>query len=316
VSLVLVCDSPSPFREALERALEALGHRVWSAPDAAAMLALLRSPPQGPPVEGASGGGRFTPDCVVLEEGAVGGTSALFATALRIRGGAADRPAGIAGICTLAIIERQEPEARAAALQIVDDVVSRPAHLVEVVARIEALLRGRAGGVVTPAQERGIEDVTTGLRSRAFLDERIGEEWRRATRYTEPLALMLVGLEGSSAKQPQSDRALKEVGGALRRALRQIDVLGRFASTELAALLVNTHLAGALTCAERLRKEVGALSGPTIEVVMGLALFPGKDVTSGLELTRVAERALERARTEGPGSICLIQHQGYLFQQR
>jgi hypothetical protein len=47
---------------------------------------------------------------------------------------------------------------------------------------------------------------------------------------------------------------------------------------------------------------------------MGLAFYPGKDVTSAAELVRIAERAHERAQAEGPGSICLIQHQGYLFR--
>jgi hypothetical protein len=47
---------------------------------------------------------------------------------------------------------------------------------------------------------------------------------------------------------------------------------------------------------------------------MGLAFYPGKDVTSSAELVRISERALERAAEEGAGSICLIQHQGYLFR--
>ncbi len=298
MATVVLCDAQSPFRDAIERALEAAGHRVRTVTDAAALF------------DGVRGAGRSA-DCVLVDETAAGGTAGLFSTAVRLRG-AGERTGGAASAPPppiLAVISRTEPEARAAALQVVDDVLSRPAHLVEVVARLEALLRGRAGAAAA-AGDRGIEDSATGLRSRAFFDERIIEEWRRATRFSEPLALLVVSLESGSRKAPAADRALRDVGAALRRALRQIDVLGRFGTHEVAALLVNTHLAGALTCAERLRKELAA----PLEVAMGLSFFPGKDVSSSVDLVRTAERALERARNEGAGSICLIQHQGYLFQ--
>ena len=49
---------------------------------------------------------------------------------------------------------------------------------------------------------------------------------------------------------------------------------------------------------------------------MGIAFYPGKDVNDATDLLRMAARALERAREEGPGSICLYQHQGYLFQPK
>lgn len=296
MALVILCDAPTPSRDALERALVASGHRVQTAPDTGALGSLLRI----------ANDQRTQPDCVYLEEAAAGGTSGLFSTAQRLRG------SGGPSIATLGVIARPEPEARAAALQILDDVVSRPAHLVEVTARIEALLRRPP---VAPAATSVGEDAASGLKTRALLDERITEEWRRAARYTEPLALLIVGLSGDSAQPPLLDRALREVGAALRRSLRQIDVLGRFGAIEVAALLVNTHLAGALTCADRLRRELASLQ-PRIDATMGLALFPGKDVTSGPDLVRVAERALALARSQGMGSVCVIQHQGFLFEGR
>ena len=49
---------------------------------------------------------------------------------------------------------------------------------------------------------------------------------------------------------------------------------------------------------------------------MGVSFFPGRDVNEPADLLRVAARALERAREEGPGRICLFQHQSYLFQPK
>lgn len=314
MGLVLICDAVSPFRDALCRALEASGHRIRTASDATTLFALMRVAETGPKPAPA--------DCVFVDEAAVGGTAGLYSTAVRLRSsrerapGAASQLGAALLLPVIAVIERPEPESRAAALQVVDDVVSRPAHLVEVVARIESLLRRGGTQATSPQAERPLEDAATGLRSRSYFDERIIEEWRRAVRFSEPLALLVVGLEGAAQRAPHSERALREVGGALRRALRQVDVLGRFSAHEVVALLVNTHLAGALTCAERLKKELAPVQNAQVplEVVMGLALYPGKDVTSAAELVRLSSLALERARSEGPGSICLIQHQGYLFR--
>ena len=296
MALVVLCAPATPFRDAAGKALEAAGHRVHCAAVPAAIM-------EAPRVREGEGPSRERPDCVLLDETATGGPAGLYAAALRLRG------TGPTPIPTLGVIDRQEPDARAAALQVCDDVLSRPAHLVEVVARIESLLRRGA------ADDRAgrTEDPATGLRSRGYLDERVTEEWRRATRFSEPLAFLVAGLAGGLRASPRSERGLREVGGALRRSLRQIDVLGRFGSFEVAALLVNTHLAGALTCAERLKKELAQASSGDGGFILGLSFYPGKDVASASDLVRTAERALERARAEGPGSVCLIQHQSYLF---
>jgi diguanylate cyclase (GGDEF)-like protein len=293
VALVFLCAPVSPFRDAVARALEAAGHKVRCVADVVSLFADLQG--TGTPR------GRERADCVLLDETATGGTAGLYSAALRLRG------MGVGAIPTIAVIDRPEPEARAATLQVTDDVLSRPAHLVEAVARIESLLRGRAAS----ANDRG-DDATTGLRGRGFLDERLAEEWRRSTRFSEPLAFLVAGLGGGSRT---GDRGMREISAALRRSLRQIDVLGRFGAFEVAALLVNTHLAGAITCAERLKKELTTPQAAGTDFAIGLSFYPGKDVTSPADLVRTAEKALARAANEGPGSICLIQHQSYLFQR-
>jgi hypothetical protein len=47
---------------------------------------------------------------------------------------------------------------------------------------------------------------------------------------------------------------------------------------------------------------------------MGIAFHPNREVAEPADLLRLAEKALARAREEGPGRICLWQHQGYLFE--
>jgi diguanylate cyclase (GGDEF)-like protein len=226
------------------------------------------------------------------------------------------------------ILSSRDALARAAALAVADDAVARPYDPREVTARVAALLRTR--GIVddlrvlrAESEAKTYADATTGLRNRAFLGERIGEEFKRAVRYNEPLSLVLLAVEGMGQIIEKrgigtADRLLQAVANASLRSLRQIDVVTRYGAYELAALLPNTHLAGALTCADRLRRETAtaAVDETKAVVSMGIAFYPGKDVNDATDLLRMAARALERAREEGAGSICLYQHQGYLFQPK
>jgi diguanylate cyclase (GGDEF)-like protein len=223
------------------------------------------------------------------------------------------------------IIDRPDPDSRASAMSLVEDAVSRPYHPVELAARADALLRVRRivddqRAAKGESDARSFNDPVTGLRNRLFLNERLNEEWKRAVRYAEPLSLLVLSLDGWTPAlerrgAPFKDRVMQALAAATRRALRQIDLVTRYGAEELGALLINTHLAGSLTCADRLRKEVAEVRVDEYAplVVMGISFYPGKDVNDPTDLGRLCAQALERARAEGPGSICLIQHQGYLF---
>lgn len=295
MAIVLVVESPSPLREILEKTLERAGHRAVVAASADEALILARAHP---------------PDAAILDESASASVAAL-----KSESSPNLLPVLIVTSCT-------DPEARIALLQSAEDLVARPYHPREVIARLEGLLKTRrlADELSVLRTESGLTDPVTGLRNRLFLNERVGEEWKRAVRYSEPLSLLSLSLEdpsGALQRRGSSfrDQVLVCLGAALRRCLRQIDVTSRYGPVELGALLVNTHLAGSLVSADRLRSEVASIriDDYSPQVVMGISLYPGKDVNEPADLMRLCVQALDRARQEGPGSICLIQHQGYLF---
>jgi len=305
MAAILMVEPPSAARDELEKTLRDAGHKVLVVDDGEEALQTWRTERH---------------ELAILDESA----SKLngVAVALRMK---AETPAAFMPVI---VLSSRDAVARAAALAVADDVVARPYDAREVTARVAALLRTRA--IVDELRVQRAEseaktyaDMTTGLRNRAFLGERIGEEFKRAVRYNEPLSLVLLAVEGMREVIDRrgvgtADRLLQAVANASLRSLRQIDVVTRYGAHELAALLPNTHLAGALTCADRLRRETAtALVEDTRAVVsMGIAFYPGKDVNDATDLLRMAARALERAREEGAGSICLYQHQGYLFQPK
>ena len=298
-------EPPSAARDELERALGDAGHRVLVISDGESALEAWRAERQ---------------ELAILDEAAARLNG--LAVALRMK---AESPSSFMPVI---VLSSRDALARAAALAVADDVVARPYDAREVTARVGALLRTR--GIVdelrvlrAESEAKTYADAATGLRNRAFLGERIGEEFKRAVRYNEPLSLVLLAVEGMRELVDKrgagtADRMLQAVANASLRSLRQIDVVTRYGAHELAALLPNTHLAGALTCADRLRRETStaAVDDTKAIVSMGIAFYPGKDVNDATDLLRMAARALERARQEGAGSICLYQHQGYLFQPK
>jgi diguanylate cyclase (GGDEF)-like protein len=301
VATIVVVEPASPERERLVQLLGEAGHRVTVAADGAEALAVWRTQ-RG--------------ELAILDEGA-----AELSQRIKVDAGPGYTP-------VLLIVGRAGPEARAQALAVADDAVSRPFDPAELAARAAALLRTRRiveelKAARAESEVRAISDQATGLRNRIFLGERLSEEWKRAARYNEPLSLILLSLDelrpGNDARGSAFvDRVLGAVAAACLRSLRQIDVVTRFGPGELAALLPNTHFAGSLTCAERLFAELGRTTVDDFPCVasMGIAFFPSREVAEPADLLRLASRALDRAREEGPGSICLIQHQGYMFHPK
>jgi two-component system, cell cycle response regulator len=303
VASLLIVDAASPERDRWVETLLAAGHKLVFATNAAEALQLWR---------------RDRHDLCVADE-AAGGlelTQALKAELTQQL------------VPVILLVAR--PESRASALAVADDSMARPLDPAEVVARVGAWLRARKlvdelRVARAESEARTLADAATGLKNRVFLGERLNEEWKRAARYNEPLSLLLLSIEGLEAAAAAAgrspsfvDRVLARVAAASLRSLRQIDVVTRFGAAELAALLPNTHFAGSIICAERLFREVArtAVDDWQPVVTMGVAFYPGKDVQEPADLLKLATRALDRAREEGAGSICLVQHQGYLFQPK
>jgi diguanylate cyclase (GGDEF)-like protein len=302
VPSLLIAQPASPERDRLVELLTAAGHRVALAADEKDALALWR---------------RDRHELCLLDE--VGGIE----LAQRIKAEVVQQFCAV-----ILVVGRPGAEARSAALAVADDAVTRPFDPAEVVARATALLRTRKlveelRAARAESDARSFADATTGLKNRVFLNERLNEEWKRAVRYNEPLSLILMSIDGLRAAgegRPATfvDKTLHMVAAAALRSLRQIDVVTRFGAAELAALLPNTHFAGSIICAERLAKEVARAPVDDWQpvVTLGVAFYPGKDLQEPADLLKLASRALDRAREEGPGSICLVQHQGYLFQPK
>ena len=153
-------------------------------------------------------------------------------------------------------------------------------------------------------------DELTGLYNRRFFFQRAGEEFSRAARYGNDVALIMMDVDHFKAVNdthghPAGDRVLRAIGGAITTTLRQPDVAGRYGGEEFAVVLGDNDTADALSVAQRLRSAVARLAVPLepggplrVTCSMGVAQL-GADADTLDGLIEVADQRLLDAKRAG-----------------
>ncbi len=231
----------------------------------------------------------------------------------------------------LLVTARTDPDARVEGLRIgADDYISKPFEEEELLARVGSMLRiKRAYDAVAATRNRMAElavlDDLTGLYNVRYLQQRFGEEWKRAERHREPLAIAMLDIDRFKSVNDHhghdaGDAVLREVSTRLKGAVRDTDVVARYGGEEFVVLLPSTQLAGALIVTERVRRAIAAkpidFGRGRLDVTasVGLALYPSRGVTTKDQLLRAADSALYRAKEEGRDRTCVHQEQMYVFR--
>ncbi|MCY1001943.1 diguanylate cyclase [Myxococcus sp. MISCRS1] len=192
----------------------------------------------------------------------------------------------------------------------VEELRARVARCLTVHARFSQL-----SNQVGELQRLSSTDGLTGVHNHRHFQERLREEFRRAQRYDDPLSLILMDLDHFKQVNDRhghttGDGVLREVAAALQQSVRETDLVARYGGEEFAVLLPRTHLTGALTVAERVRKDLATLQvGPQgslrVTASLGLSSFPHRTVLSPEQLLLTADEALYRAKAEGRDRVCL-----------
>lgn len=155
-------------------------------------------------------------------------------------------------------------------------------------------------------------DPLTDLFNRRHLVERLEVELRHVRRGRD-VAFLMVDLDGFKQVNDLhghlvGDEMLREVAAALREAMRETDVVGRWGGDELGVLLPDTALAEAGIAAQRLVDRVRAIGdgfapGAPVTASVGIALATSVDDAASL-VTR-ADEATYRAKRGGGDRYCV-----------
>lgn len=158
-----------------------------------------------------------------------------------------------------------------------------------------------------------IDELTSLYNSRHFYFQ-LKNELDRATRYEQPLAILLLDLDNFKALNDtyghvEGNRVLRRLGQVIKRCLRETDLAYRYGGEEFTILLPMTTSADGIVTAERIRtqfKNETFLPAPGQEVHMtvsiGLAQYnPQEDIKAFVQ--RV-DKLMYQAKNTGKDRVC------------
>jgi diguanylate cyclase (GGDEF)-like protein len=162
-------------------------------------------------------------------------------------------------------------------------------------------------------RDRAVIDQLTGLLNRSALDSRVPELEQQARMAGGSVCLVLFDIDrfkrvNDTYGHERGDVALREVGYAIRTALREFELVYRIGGEELLVVLPAMDLAGGIEIAERLRVRVAEArpAGLDLTISAGVAAAAGSDV-SYEQLFRAVDEALLRAKREGRDRVTAAQ---------
>lgn len=163
-------------------------------------------------------------------------------------------------------------------------------------------------------------DELTRIGNRRFFEEQLANEWKRADRAGNTLAVISADVDHFKAYNdryghPAGDRCLIGVARAMSSALqRPGDAAARIGGEEFAFVLPQTSFLGAEQVAERIRETVWDLNLPhaaspvaeRVTVSLGVASSDHPSVASAADLIRASDAALYEAKRGGRNRVATI----------
>jgi len=168
-------------------------------------------------------------------------------------------------------------------------------------------------------QKMAYFDGLTDIPNRRYFNERFATEVARAQRQDEPLVLMLADIDffkryNDHYGHQAGDAALRQVAGAIRRALkRPVDFVARYGGEEFVLLAPGAAGTVAEAMAEAIRREVHALELPhdasnaaaIVTVSVGVVCVQGRHRLDMDQLLGKADEQLYLAKAAGRDQACV-----------
>lgn len=163
----------------------------------------------------------------------------------------------------------------------------------------------------TKLKETSFRDEVTGLYNRRFFSLRLEEELSRFKRFTHPVSIVILDIDGFKTVNDEfghavGDETLRELAQILMKHSRGINVVSRFGGDEFAIVLVETSKAGARLYADRIRQVVATFPfshGKPVTASFGVASLPDDEVATAEDLFRAADDALYAAKRAGKNQV-------------
>lgn len=167
-------------------------------------------------------------------------------------------------------------------------------------------------------EELTIIDDLTGVYNYRYFAAKIEEEKRRASRYDQPLALIMIDIDwfkrfNDNYGHEVGNQVLIGLSAVIKRCVRDVDILCRYGGEEFIIILPQTVEREAMRIAERIRTEVetaefgggGGIPPLKLTVSIGITSFP-ENRRAEDEIINAVDQALYRAKGSGKNTVCTV----------
>ncbi len=195
------------------------------------------------------------------------------------------------------------------------DYITKPysAEIVKARVRTHLTLKSQADRLASLSAM----DELTGLANRRRFNQRLKQEWRRATRTGDPLTLVMMDVDhfkqyNDNYGHGAGDDCLRRVAQALDSVVqRSADLVARYGGEEFAAILPATDAEDGLQVGERFRQTVDALSlehgysatSGNVTISVGVATRIPNLLGEPTTLLQEADRMLYAAKDKGRNCV-------------
>lgn len=156
-------------------------------------------------------------------------------------------------------------------------------------------------------------DSLTGILNRRFFLQQVNKELERSQRYGNPFSLLIVDIDhfkkvNDTYGHSAGDAVIIDVTKVIQKALRKVDILGRYGGEEFIIFLPETNYQNAIHVGERIRKTIEKTQ--TIyenkkimcTISLGISNFHPNDKTFD-DVFKRADTALYQAKNEGRNRV-------------
>jgi diguanylate cyclase (GGDEF)-like protein len=180
----------------------------------------------------------------------------------------------------------------------------------------EASLALEIAGMYEESERLSITDSLTGLYNHGEFFKLLRSELDRSKRFDTHLSLLMIDVDNFKVFNDTfghlaGDVALKLISGAIKRAVRKIDIVSRYGGEEFTAILPETDQGGAIVLAERIKREVASMNMSPVEdervnltVSIGICSCQEGNMTPDQLVSR-ADDASYLAKKMGKNKICV-----------
>lgn len=165
--------------------------------------------------------------------------------------------------------------------------------------------------------ELTVTDALTGLANRRRFDAVFADEWSRACRSKQPLAILMLDIDffknyNDHYGHQAGDECLRNVARVLQTSARRVgDLVARYGGEEFVVVAANSDLKTAQELAETMRRSVELLSLPheeslvakLVTVSIGFAVIVPNENWQAARLLHMADDALYRAKNAGRNCV-------------